>query len=101
MQVLSKTKEQLRNLLRYTDELLTFNEKVTFDLAREPYPHFHEFQIASLEGVESVPVTRPGFGYVAFERPDRRISTGCSRDGWISDRIPRPMSPRCLRPNAC
>ena len=50
---LGATKNRLRNLLRYTDELLSFNEKITFDLAREPYPHFHEFQVARLEGVET------------------------------------------------
>jgi hypothetical protein len=49
------TKNRLRNLLRYTDELLSFNEKITFDLSREPYPHFHEFEVAGLEGVESAP----------------------------------------------
>ena len=48
-------KNRLRNLLRYTDELLSFNEKITFDLSREPYPHFHEFQVAGLEGVETAP----------------------------------------------
>jgi very-short-patch-repair endonuclease len=53
MQGLGATKNRLRNLLLYTDELLSFNEKVTFDLAREPYPHFHEFQVAGLEGVET------------------------------------------------
>lgn len=52
MRGLGATKSRLRNLLKYTDELLSFNEKVAFDLAREPYPHFHEFQIATLEGVE-------------------------------------------------
>src|SRR5437899_414192 len=52
MQGLGATKSRLRNLLKYTDELLSFNEKVAFDLAREPYPHFHEFQVAGLEGVE-------------------------------------------------
>ena len=51
--VLGTTKNRLRNLLRYTDELLSFNEKITFDLSREPYPHFHEFQVAGLEGVET------------------------------------------------
>ena len=50
MQGLGATKNRLRNLLLYTDELLSFNEKVTIDLAREPYPHFHEFQVARLEG---------------------------------------------------
>jgi hypothetical protein len=55
MQGLGATKNRLRNLLRYTDELLSFNEKITFDLAREPYPHFHEFQVAGLEGVETPP----------------------------------------------
>jgi hypothetical protein len=44
MQGLGATKSRLRNLLKYTDELLSFNEKVAFDLAREPFPHFHEFQ---------------------------------------------------------
>jgi hypothetical protein len=53
MQGLGATKSRLRNLLKYTDELLSFNEKVAFDLAREPFPHFHEFQVAALEGVES------------------------------------------------
>jgi hypothetical protein len=53
MQGLGATKNRLRNLLRYTDELLSFNEKITVDLAREPYPHFHEFQVARLEGVET------------------------------------------------
>jgi hypothetical protein len=53
MHGLGATKSRLRNLLRYTDELLSFNEKVAFDLAREPYPHFHEFQVASLEGVDA------------------------------------------------
>lgn len=52
MRGLGATKSRLRNLLKYTDELLSFNEKVAFDLAREPYPHFHEYQIATLEGVE-------------------------------------------------
>jgi hypothetical protein len=38
MQGLGATKSRLRNLLKYTDELLSFNEKVAFDLAREPFP---------------------------------------------------------------
>jgi hypothetical protein len=50
---LGRQKRRLQNLLRYTDELLSFNEKITFDLAREPYPHFHEFQVVGLEGVET------------------------------------------------
>ena len=53
MDGLGATKNRLRNLLRYTNELLSFDEKITFDLAREPYPHFHEFQVAGLEGVET------------------------------------------------
>jgi AAA domain len=53
MQGLGATKGRLRNLLKYTDELLSFNEKVAFDLAREPYPHFHEILVATLEGVET------------------------------------------------
>jgi len=38
MQGLGATKSRLRNLLLYTDELLSFNEKVTFDLARALRP---------------------------------------------------------------
>lgn len=53
MQGLGATKGRLRNLLKYTDELLSFNEKVAFDLSREPYAHFHEFQVVPLEGVET------------------------------------------------
>jgi very-short-patch-repair endonuclease len=55
MQGLGTTKNHLRSVLRYTDELLSFNEKVVFDLAKEPYPHFHEHQVAGLEGVELGP----------------------------------------------
>lgn len=53
MQGFGATKGRLRNLLKYTDELLSFNEKVSFDLAREPFAHFHEFQVIPLEGVET------------------------------------------------
>src|SRR6202158_4079578 len=53
VQGLGTTKSRLRNLLKYTDELLSFNEKVVFDLAREHYPHFHEFEVAAQEGVET------------------------------------------------
>lgn len=55
MQGLGVTKGRLQNLLKYTDQLLSFNEKVVTDLNREPYPHFHEFQVAPLEGVETAP----------------------------------------------
>jgi len=41
MQGLGATKSRLQHLLRYTDELLSVNDKITFNLAREPYPHFH------------------------------------------------------------
>src|SRR5579883_2704822 len=50
---LAKTKKGIANILRYTEELLSFNEKVIFDLAREPYPHFFESQVARLEGVDT------------------------------------------------
>ena len=34
---LGATKNRLRNLLRYTDELLSFNDKITFDrVAADP-----------------------------------------------------------------
>jgi hypothetical protein len=34
---LGTTKTYLANLLKYTDELLSFNEKLILDLEREPY----------------------------------------------------------------
>lgn len=52
MTELAKTKKDLNNLLKYTEELLSFNEKVVFDLSREPYPRFFEDQVANLEGVD-------------------------------------------------
>jgi hypothetical protein len=50
---LGTTKNRLQNLLRYTDELFSFNEKIMFDLSHVLYPHFHEFQVGGLEGVET------------------------------------------------
>jgi very-short-patch-repair endonuclease len=50
---LAKAKKDIGNILRYTEELLNFNEKVVFDLGREPYPHFFEHQVSALEGIET------------------------------------------------
>ncbi|MEI7774408.1 MAG: AAA domain-containing protein, partial [Verrucomicrobiota bacterium] len=52
MSTLTKTKKDLGNLLRYTEELSSMNEKVVYDLGREKYPHFWEHLTAGLEGVE-------------------------------------------------
>ncbi len=49
---LAKTKKDLGNILRYTEELLSINDKVIFDLSREPFPQFHEYQVVGLEGVD-------------------------------------------------
>jgi len=84
MQELGTTKNRLRNLLRYTDELLSFNEKITFDLAREPYPHFHEFEVAGL----------------AFARLLRQRFIRTSRIGSRLGRIRRRISRRRLSRNA-
>lgn len=53
MSNLPKTKRDLRNVLLYTQELLSFYDKIIFDLTAEPYPAFSESAIAGLEGVES------------------------------------------------
>jgi len=50
---LAKTKKDIGNILRYTEELLSFNEKVVFDLAREAFPHFPEHQVSGLEGLDT------------------------------------------------
>ncbi|ABC23321.1 DNA helicase [Rhodospirillum rubrum F11] len=52
MDALAKTKKDLGNLLRYTEELLSFNDKVVFDLTREKYPRFPEHVVVGLEGVD-------------------------------------------------
>lgn len=49
---LAKTKKDLGNLLKYTEELFSFNDKVVFDLSREPYPQFSEDQVVGLEKVD-------------------------------------------------
>ena len=46
-----KVRKDLGNLLKYTEELISFNEKIIYDLAREAYPHFHEYEVSKLEGV--------------------------------------------------
>ncbi|MBK3799327.1 AAA family ATPase [Azospirillum brasilense] len=50
---LTKTQKDLRNVLLYTQELVTFNEKVIYDLAAEPHPSFHEGALTDLEGVDA------------------------------------------------
>lgn len=53
MTELGKTQRDLRNLLLYTQELLSFHEKIIFDLSREPYPAFHEYAVVGFEGVDA------------------------------------------------
>lgn len=48
---LTKTQKDLRNVLLYTQELVSLNEKVIYDLAAEQHPHFHEGALSSLEGI--------------------------------------------------
>ena len=80
---LGKTKTRLRSLLRYTDELLSFNEKVAFDLADEPYPHFHEQQVARLEGVET---STDSENWLRIKRLRESRPPNCDTvfDGWIN-----------------
>jgi hypothetical protein len=52
MSTLTKTKKDLGNLLRYTEELSSLNDRVISDLSAEKYPCFWEDSIAGLEGVE-------------------------------------------------
>lgn len=85
MQGLGATKNRLRDLLRYTDELLSFNDKITFDLASEPYPHFHEFQVARLEGVETA-VHDETWLRIHRLRETRPPETDRSFEAWIDFR---------------
>jgi hypothetical protein len=100
MQGLGATKSRLRNLLKYTDELLSFNEKVAFDLAREPYPHFHEFQVASLEGVDAALDDALGSEFIAYVKRARRTATRFSMVGSTLDLIRRLTSRRGLQQSA-
>lgn len=103
MSELSKKKKDLRNVLLYTQELLSFNDKITFDITREPYPYFLEHQVAGLEGVE---VNVDGETWLKVRR--LRESPPPAHDpmfeGWINfghhpspDRPPKLASERMLR----
>ena len=103
MQGLVATKSRLQNLLKYTDELLSFNEKVAFDLAREPYPHFHEFQVATLEGVETA---LDEDTWIRIRRLRETQPPACDPifDGWVdfgphpsADQPPQLTAERVLR----
>ena len=103
MQGLGATKSRLRNLLKYTDELLSFNEKVAFDLAREPYPHFHEFQVATLEGVETA-FDEDTWLRIRRLRETRPPACDPVFDGWVdfgahpsADQPPQLIAERVLR----
>ncbi|MEI6872363.1 MAG: hypothetical protein WCL08_08795, partial [Verrucomicrobiota bacterium] len=52
MSNLTKTKKDLGNLLKYTEELSSSNDKVISDLGREKHPHFWEHSMAGLEGID-------------------------------------------------
>ena len=103
MQGLVATKTRLQNLLKYTDELLSFNEKVAFDLAREPYPHFHESQVATLEGVETA---LDEDTWIRIRRLRETQPPACDPifDGWVdfgphpsADQPPQLTAERVLR----
>lgn len=52
MVALAKTKKDLGNLLKYTGELLSINEKIVFDIAGESFSVFPEHAVSGLEGVD-------------------------------------------------
>jgi very-short-patch-repair endonuclease len=47
----SNAKKDLCNVLRYTQELLSFHEKIVFDISTESYAFFEEHAVSGLEGV--------------------------------------------------
>jgi hypothetical protein len=103
MQGLGATKSRLQSLLKYTDELLSFNEKVAFDLAREPYPHFQEFQVATLDGVETA-LEEDTWLRIRRLRETRPPTCDPSFDGWVdfgthpsADQPPKLIAERVLR----
>ena len=49
---IEKVKRGLRNTLLYAQELLNLNEKIVFDVTREPFPFFHSTQFEGLDGIE-------------------------------------------------
>ncbi len=49
---IEKVKRDLRNTLLYAQELLNLNEKIVFDISREPFPFFHSTQFEGLDGIE-------------------------------------------------
>lgn len=87
---LGATKGRLQNLLKYTDELLASNERIVSDLNREPFPHFHEFQVAQLEGVETAPDDET---WLRIHRLRETRPPACDSifDGWV-DFGPRPSA---------
>jgi hypothetical protein len=49
---LGKLQKDMRNVLLYTQDLMTLNEKVIYDLEAEPNPVFHEVDLSNLEGID-------------------------------------------------
>jgi very-short-patch-repair endonuclease len=99
---LAKTKKDLSNILRYTEELLSINDKVVFDLAREPYPQFHEHQAVGLEGVDTA-VDEEAWVRVRRLREIHPPAADPMFDGWVDfgqhpspDHPPRLLAERML-----
>lgn len=98
MDSLERTKRDLTCVLKYTEELLSFNEKVIFDLAREPYPHFPEHLVAKLEGVDTA-VDNETWLSVRRLRETRPPECSPMFQGWVdSGQHPSPDHPPKLIP---
>ncbi len=99
---LAKTKKDLGNILRYAEELLSINDKVVFDLAHEPFPQFHEYQIVGLEGIDTA-VSEETWLWARRLRENYPPAANPVFDGWVEfgqrpspDRPPQLLAERML-----
>ncbi len=99
---LTKTKKDLGNILRYTEELLSINDKAVFDLAHEPFPQFHEYQIVGLEGIDTA-VSEETWLWARRLRENYPPAANPVFDGWVDfgqrpspDRPPQLLAERML-----
>jgi very-short-patch-repair endonuclease len=93
---LTKAQRDLRNVLRYAEELVSFKDRVIFDLAAEPHPSFHETAVSGLEGID-LAVDADAWMRLRRLRETQPPKPDEMFEGWVKDAAhPSPDKPPTL-----
>lgn len=96
MAELARLQKDLRNVLLYTQELVSFRDKIVLDIAAAPYPTFYEAALLGLEGIQSSP-DRDTWMRLRRLRESQPPAPDVMFEGWTKDAPhPSPDKPPTL-----